>query len=372
MDQVAFEMVKEGHFTWVSANALLAIADCWDAITQTGFKRGAWGWPGPLASQDPSFRSCLDILARSVAYDALIVDELALESIRQFGASPDRLQQLSAIKSTVVPREVYQQSHDQVWAYLRWLRSHRAGPTLESWLTSNDWFDHAEKEIHDRLFKRSASDSIADSNESVARLVFYLELSRLSGLPVLLSRWKSKFLRYMSDRTLRDAQSVVENVLGSLPTRELTWELSSVLQSEYAHDFEFECPPIAEMIVRTAYSKQISVLDATMRVRESKSAVAFRRWLHPIQISLMRGDRASRADALRELNRVRQIVDQWIGDADESLGVTHVRRTASLQAIPVVGWVVRLGGVGAVELKDKILDPPQRYLQFIASWFSPE
>ena len=296
----------------------------------------------------------LDILARIVAYDAVVIDS----------ANANRCQHTNpflegVLFATTPSLEIYEQVGANVNIALKTLSNQEE---YAAWKL--DWFDGADKQYHDDLFRIYPQIAEANSDQSPARALFYLELARMSGKSVFLSPGKKAMFDKLAIvlGSAADALSVTERVADA-PFQKAVREHLPTSQS-------FSMPPLADYILSNAFAQQTSIFHSAQQIRETTEAQEFRKWLMLLEQSMLMEDRGSTVETMRMLKKVEFAASAWSKELDASVGIRYELRTADIAEVPKVGWLYKAFGVdGKYKYRDPIVNAPMNYLAFISHWY---
>jgi hypothetical protein len=140
----------------------------------------------------------VDIMQRLVVYDGFLLDIAAQETFHNPFST-------EAVKIAPVRFEtnIYEGATLTTVESLKAL--HQTGADLTQELETDDFFFGDLKRYTDEICRRgfhSLGGGIADSNRSVPRVIFYLELSRHAGLQIFLSYEKRNLLKQLHDASV--------------------------------------------------------------------------------------------------------------------------------------------------------------------------
>lgn len=114
-------------------------------------------------------------------------------------------------------------------------------------------------------YYRKFSGPLADSRNSRARAMFYLEASHILNVPLFLHPKKSTHLKEMGQALQRSSSAVYEMLVDEV-RRELRYE-----------EHEIIVPPIADEIVRVAVERGISLVESAQEIRDLNELAALRK-----------------------------------------------------------------------------------------------
>lgn len=201
---------------------------------------------------------------------------------------------------------------------------------------------------------------LARSNLGVERTLVYYETAAAAGVPLILhpSRYDAA---QAIDLACSDAYNAVKEIVRSTFEEPIKDKLESLGQIH-----SLPLPPLASKIVWSAGKDGISIIEAAARIKESKNAQAFRKWLAEIQMNLAEGSMQSKLEALRMLEELKRVAAQWSTQLDTKEGVSYKRREFRLSWVPRIGCLLDL--LDKPTLRDPILNR-KGYLTFVSSWF---
>lgn len=207
-------------------------------------------------------------------------------------------------------------------------------------------------------------DSVLNSNMTVARAWFYLELSRKLGIPMNIDPIRSAFLRNHTNCIDPIAAALTEEFI------EKVTDINGPIA------FDVTIPPIPEFVLAFAKRERISLHEATMRVRDSKNARAFREWCGRLFQARARGY-SSLQEFKDMLASFKNACAAWTLHIGE--GVEHRTRKLCLGDLPWgIGTLLKAVGMDTREVRDPILynlgekeSSEYRYFLFLNDLISP-
>jgi hypothetical protein len=202
--------------------------------------------------------------------------------------------------------------------------------------------------------------ALARSNLGVERTLLYYETAAAAGVPLILHPFRYDQALAI-EAACADAYTAVKKIVRKTFEEPIKNQLESLGQI-----YSIGLPPLALKMVEFAGREEISIIEAAARIKESKNAQAFRKWLADIQISLAEGSTRSKLEALRMLEELKRVASLWFTHLDSKEGVTHKRRELRLSWIPRIGALLDL--LDKPTLRDPILNR-KGYLTFVSSWF---
>jgi hypothetical protein len=202
--------------------------------------------------------------------------------------------------------------------------------------------------------------SLARSHLGVERTLVYYEIAAAAGVPLILhpSRYDAA---QAIEVACSNAYTAVKEIVRSTFQQSIQKQLESLGQTHTVG-----LPPLASKIVETAGKEGISIIQAATRIKRSKNAQAFRKWLAEIQMNLAEGSMQSKLEALRMLEELKRVASLWSTNLDTKEGVSHKRRELRLSWVPRIGCLLDL--LDKPTLRDPILNR-KGYLTFVSSWF---
>jgi hypothetical protein len=135
-----------------------------------------------------------------------------------------------------------------------------------------------------------------------------------------------------------------------------------VFQPETEQDLisvDLSIPPVAELVLRFAKKKRCSLREATLAIRDSEHARAFRNWCSIFASHTEDG----RPGAKKQIEMIAQLDDvcrMWRENVNE--GVQYKTRKLNLEHLPKIGGVLKaLNMQEAFTIKDPILLPKKEH-----------
>ncbi len=202
--------------------------------------------------------------------------------------------------------------------------------------------------------------SLSRSHLGVERTLVYYETAAAAGVPLVLhpSRYDAA---QAIDLACSDAYTAVREIVRSTFEEPIRNKLESLGQIH-----SLALPPLASKIIWSAAKEGISIIEAASRIKQSKNAQAFRKWLAEVQMNLAEGSMQRKLQALRVLEELKRVSSSWSTQLDTREGVSHKRRELRLSWVPRIGCLLDL--LDKPTLRDPILNR-KGYLTFISSWF---
>lgn len=216
-----------------------------------------------------------------------------------------------------------------------------------------------EKKYHDtRAF--FGGSQINRSHLGVERTLFYYELSRSLGVPIVFHPARNIEVLNIN-KTLIDAFHLIKRKLKE--GFEIPIEIGA---SDIGINLAIKQPALAMYIIRQAGAHRISIVESLRKMRETKLAKEFRKWLNQIQHSLIDSSTSAKMNVMKLLRELEITVERWVSDLDINSGVCFKRRKIDISKLPKIGILLSI--IGDVSIKDPILNP-KAYLTFISSWY---
>jgi len=279
-----------------------------------------------------------DFLARLTIYDSLVVDRRAIKCL-----NVDITESFEPIRVLDIPEEVYSEVAEKLLDCI----APKLSPKRVAWMnddrTNQKWFDQSDKDYIDFLAKHTNARSvggsfIADSANSSVRTFFYVELSRLAGVPLLVSERKQRFLDQFRAKLLPELFPKLEREIDKR-----LFQATEKLFGSYDNPLlRIPISPLGDFILRLSTNRGISPIEAVETARQMASGKAFRQWLKKLQKATMSGDRVDLLAVQADVGKVLNTVDGWAKEMDVEVGVTKEKREFALKAIPVAGWIAEL------------------------------
>jgi hypothetical protein len=297
----------------------------------------------------------IDIVQRLVVYDGFLLDTAAQETFRN---------PLSAEAVRIAPvafeQEIYQDATRTTLESLRALEKIDADLTKKFDIDALFFADL--KRYTDEIYRgfHTLGGSIADSNQSVPRAIFYLELSRHLGLQMFLSYEKRNLLRDLKKLLWQDAFTVVSKNIDSVMKK-------SARFADETSDLSVQTPPLIDLIIRRAFDRKISLEKSIIEVRNLEGAHQFRDLLAKVQQLLMIGDAAAALDVRKLLTPLLKAAETWSTAADPRV---RWMWQAKVSKLPWVGAFLEALGIEAPALPIKFRN--RSYIQFVSEWYNAE
>lgn len=202
--------------------------------------------------------------------------------------------------------------------------------------------------------------SLARSHLGVERTLVYYETAAAAGVPLILHPFRYDEAQAIETACF-DAYTAVKEIVRTTFEEPIKQQLENLGQIH-----SIPLPPLAWKMVVEAGKEGLSIVQAAAKIKESKNARSFRKWLSDIQIHFAEGSTSGNLEALRILEELRRVTSLWTSNLDTKEGVTHKRRELRLSWIPRIGSLLDL--LDKPTLRDPILNR-KGYLTFVSSWF---
>lgn len=135
------------------------------------------------------------------------------------------------------------------------------------------------------------------------------------------------------------------------------------------YEINFGVPPITDLVLQVVGSGA-DVVSAILEVRESRNAVAFRRWCSEFDDELRSLNGRSAATLVKKvIKEVDQAATRW--NDDINLGVKYERRTLELKKLSLVGPLLEAIGIDQVSIPDPVIRPGKPHLLFLNDLYRP-
>jgi hypothetical protein len=340
--------------------------------------------PGVIHLSDKLSAALLTILEWTTVYD-LEVHDLALDSVN---VSPDRL--TTAYAGLITPTQLpigallgASQGVERIRDFVNEQRhrprdyplrvhddekfDHTPYATTQSWPTPRDELivsagGDMEKCYFDGCFENGVRLKIANSNDGAERALFYAELSDILGKPILLSDGKQRWLKTIQRRVIGDIHSVI--------TSSVDGKAKQALQARFPDtdarslNTEFDYPPLAEMIMRRARERRVSLVEAAREIREAPGAVAYRTLIAQLY-SYAKLGRSWESNLSSILGEISMACKKWFEKEDKDAKALKIQ----VAKIPKLGWLFELIGLPQISVKLPFHEREEAYLSFIFDWY---
>jgi hypothetical protein len=328
---------------------------------------------------DDAGHALANIIQSLVLYDTIVVDSILLGSHSDVGLSLDLF--------PGIVRGVYLRDVERV-RIGHWVSQATSGwDDLPPGLSSEDWMRLQWQTASEKPFLDELSNSVVHtvppgyendpevrrlsnhevylpqcvltSTRTLSRAHFYLELARELGIPLVVDPVRSRYFKVLF-------QQIRKNLKEGTPEKIIARFDSTVLEPEIDEGFisvDLSIPAVAELVLRFAKKKQCSLRDATIAIRESKHACAFRNWCS-IFASLEEKGRPGAKEQIEMLAQIDEVCRIWRDDVKE--GVRYKTRKLNLEHLPIIGGVLKaLNMQESLTVKDPILVPRKKYSYFL-------
>jgi len=294
-----------------------------------------------------------DILARLVVYDGLLLDTSVQETFQNH---------LSTEAVRIIPVQFEERTYKDASKTTAnaLLALVRKGVLTQKELNTDQFFFGDLKSYTDAIEKRfhTLGGLLADSNRSIPRVLFYLELSRHLGLQVFLSYEKRNLLRDLGKAVWDDAFSIVSGEINRTV-------MQQQLTSESEMETKLQTPPLVDLIIRRAVAQKTSIEQSIVAIRNMEGAQQFRDKLAEIEKYAMQGDDASKLKIKKLVKRLLVAAQTWSEAADPD--VTRMCQ-ANVTKLPYVGAWLEALGIGPIEIPLKFRNR-RSYVQFVSEWY---
>lgn len=291
----------------------------------------------------------IDIIARLVVYDALLLDINVQETF---------LNPLSAEAVRIAPIQfdaaVYRSAADTTFQCLHSLRNTTVKMDPYQLLEVDDFF---LGDLDQSLPYYPGGQTIVNGKRSVTRAIFYLELSRHLGLQLFLSYEKRDLLMKLQKLFWQDAFSVVSTTIDSAMKKNQPIALEN--------DVRMQTPPVVDLVIRRALDRKISLEQSIIEVRNVQGAQQFRDLLAQVQRLMMVGDAAAMLKVNHILAPLLKAANTWSTAADPGVRWMWQARVSKL---PWIGALLETLGVEVPEIAVK--GSYGSYVQFVSEWYN--
>lgn len=290
-------------------------------------------------------------LLRDQAFLDYFKARLSSDEMADFASATAEL----SISITVIPPEVFTKCVDLLTKTTKAIKA--ACPTVE-WGNLGFGVDKTYGELLADFYDYGWS--LARSHLGVERTLVYYETAAAAGVPLILHPSRNDAAQAI-DVACSDAYSAVKEIVRSTFEEPIKSRLESLGQIH-----SVALPPLASKMLLSAGRDGISIIEAAARIKQSKNAQAFRKWLADIQINLAEGSMQGKLEALRMLEELKRATSLWSTHLNTKEGVSHKRRELRLSWVPRIGCLLDL--LDKPTLRDPILNR-KGYLTFVSSWF---
>ena len=226
--------------------------------------------------------SVLGFLEIWLLHDQIVVDRAALESIQSLRHSKTVCEVASLLFNvTQLPPSVNEEAASNAGRYGEWLKN-SDDPVFAR--GARHGIPDLDIELKDRFYSK-LSGYLGVSSNSPERALFYLEVSKLLGLPLLIHPRKAEYLSHIGEsiavQRKRAYSQLVDDVKGELGYEEE----------------HLPIPPIADLLVRIAMEKSCPLVEAARVARDDKTLRSLRNLIR--QLSDPRKGRIYREESIR-------------------------------------------------------------------------
>ncbi len=204
---------------------------------------------------------------------------------------------------------------------------------------------------------------LANSNNTLGRAIFYLEVSSVFNTAIYFSSEKANWLEVIGSAI----KPTIHERLVKFVDKEIKKALPNFLNN-LPLEIETPVPPIVELIIKTAKKNRCRFSDAAIAVREMGSAKDYRKFITKLNSSLSKG-RGGFIETAEIIKDLKLAISEWVNYLDLDLELTRRRRRIKIEKLPFIGKLLAFCNLTDVEVKDYILSPAPGYLAFIASWY---
>lgn len=361
MEEIAFAKIHDEHCAIVDITSIMHLSSYTDhfftAITEPFLHEHLLN-----ESKNPYFRAALATLERMIVYDFVVIDAVALSRNVTGGSLHLDIPSALPLRSTKPNKEVYTNILERM--DLRPAITREINRLFDK--ENKDWYDGNYKAYFDELHKIDPSlvNVMANTGNSIERVLFYLEFSREARVPVMMSPDKDAFIE-------RYEEQLVQEVFGFMQ-KHLTESFETAKGLFKAH--EYWLPPLSEYMINYAFNKKTSVFNSYYEIKNAPSAREFKKWLREIQNDLLTGTRTNWVRANRNISEFRKAIARWVAEFDTKYGghYTRLRGKAkfTLKILPSIFPVSASLEIEKPFKKNYILHK-NMYLTFISDWLTP-
>ena len=291
----------------------------------------------------------LSFLEQWVLADRVVVDVKALMSIHT-ASNPSgnrNVAKIATLFSVVeIPDEINSKAASNVANFYDQVRN--GNDTIFSY----DSIGMADVDLclKDKFYSKLNA-SLSVSANIPARAIFYLEASKLLGVPLLLHPQKSIHLKKIG-------AAACAHILRTYP------ELTGKIKDKFQYcEADLPIPPIADEIIRVARQEECSLVDAARNIHETTEIRSLRSLMRKLAtISLRDGPIAYQRKIDQEGRTIARSIEARLS--------THSiisRRKVNLAQLPWIGPVLEAFGVAETDIFDLVLGEP-RYIALFNRW----
>lgn len=346
------ELSSQKNFAFIDVSSVMTLVKNFDLLTENIKNEVVYSHIQKKLIQQPDIQVAMKIMERLVAYESIVIDRVGAESIN--GILPS---EVLNFEITSIPTQIYEKAGSISHKIL----SNKIYMEIEKGVLEHGNTDEYIKYLDLLNEITTGISTIANTNQTIPRAIFYLVLSEFCKAPLFLSPAKDDLLKYVSEMCTSDLLKDIEDTVDKTLLGEVL-DLSKT---------GISLPPLAEHIFKTAYKKKISIVQAMADIRESKDAKKFREWLHGIHVNLIDGTRPGLIEAEKMIGNLRETVQKWAENMDIGLDVTHKYTPFGVgictDVLEKIGIYIEIPSI-SFEIKDPILNK-HRHFKFIASWY---
>jgi len=216
--------------------------------------------------------AAVEFLGRLVLYDFVAIEDTS--ALDKYEARERDTDWLTLIKKVAIPESVYEMAGNLATDAFD-LRNTR-------WEKKSE-YDVIEKRHLERLAERGVRirEALRNSDYPGIRLYFYIVLSAIYRVPLVLDFNKNEALEHFASdfrNSVRDTYAKIEQELADPIRKKLKEKLN-----EIGEEIPLQLPPLVNYIFKIADKHKLSLWDATLKIRETSDAQAFRKYLHELE-----------------------------------------------------------------------------------------
>jgi hypothetical protein len=328
---------------------------------------------------DTGFAIQYHFLQAFILYEHIIVDSILIDSHSHVREAFDTCEDV--LRGVYLPFNTRSLIGNRLQHYVHCdlELEHHCGMTTPEFqnLRFNDGLEQHEEEVETRHvppasindqwisyfsngFPADLPSVLSRSSSSVGRAHFYLELARELQVPLAPEPHKALYFgRLMQKFKSATIKGVADAVVETFD-RKVRENISKV--SDGIISSEIGIPAIPEYIIRFAQKYKISLLAAAQEIRISKNARNFRGWCQELASAMLSG-RATTGAQQKMFEELERVSSAWTADISE--GVEYKRRKLNLEKIPIIGELLKGGGMGEWGVRDPILKPSREVSYFL-------
>jgi hypothetical protein len=301
-----------------------------------------------------------------------VFDAVALRSAN-LGSSLSKISKCGLpFKQTVVPETIYEHAAEKLKDYVDLFANVEDEPSFANYFEDNDFTQEVGKSAQLANFSLPNKSKIIDITrtnggpvESMARAIFYLEVSRNVTAPLLLNPDKSEFLISLGTELRKRVDELIQKIVDERFQKQLEGLMGSPPPI-------LELPPLSSHIIKRAIDSGTSPLDCALQLRDTPEAQSYRGFLHELNQDLNRG-RPGLVRAKKKMEEIKNWAETCLSANDFTLDVSCKQLECHVSELAVFGWIFKVLGVNSVKLKFPSLftcyDYGEPYKAFIASWY---